>query len=455
MIVTQKPAPGPSREYHFPQFERRRLPNGIRLLIAPVRKLPIVTVMMVTEAGAVSEPRGEEGVAELTTRALLEGSADRSGIELTEQLERVGASLEVSADWDAAVVSMTVLKTRLTQAFRLFAQVIGEPAFPEREVERLKSERLAELLQIRTEPRTLASDMFSRFLYAPESRYALPEGGSTETVGGITRIGTVGFYHARFMAGGTTIIFAGDISATEAEDLAMSVLGDWPVLTPTQVSPIVAAARMSSAVHIVAKEDASQSELRIGHVGIPRGHPDFYDALVMNAVLGGLFSSRINLNLRETHGYTYGASSYFDWRRHAGPFVVSTAVRSDVTDRAVSEILLEINRIQADPVSEEELTLATSFLEGVFPIKYETTSAIAHALATLAVHDLPDNYFETYRAHIRAITPDRVLTVAQRHLHPDQLQVVVVGDASATQGPLERLRGDPVTVYDSEGSALS
>ena len=454
MTTTQRPAPGPSREYHFPTFERRQLANGLRLVVAPVRKLPVVTVIMITEAGAVSESHGAEGIAELTARLLLEGTADMTGVEVTERLERLGASLQASADWDAVLVTMTVLKARIADAFALFSQVVTEPSLPEREVERLKSERLAELLQMRTEPRELASEMFSRFLYDAESRYAFPEGGSEKTVSGITREKVNAFYKGRFRAGGTTIVFAGDISADEAERLTSSALGRWPKSETAVITPVVRAARQGRATHVVDKSDAPQSELRVGHIGLPRAHPDFYDALVMNAVLGGLFSSRINLNLREAHGYTYGATSMFDWRRHAGPFVVSTAVRSDVTDAAVREILLEIDRIRAEPVPDDELTLATSFLEGVFPIKYETTNAIAHALASLVIYGLPADYFEAYRSRISQVTPARVLAAAQRHLHPDQLQVVVVGDASSIREPLLRLRGDPIMVYDSEGSAL-
>ena len=250
------------------------------------------------------------------------------------------------------------------------------------------------------------------------------------------------------------MILAGDVDIEQAEKYAEEFFGSWKRAEPAKTTMKVVAARKSRAVHVVDKNDAPQSELRLGHVGIPRSHPDFYDALVMNAVLGGLFSSRINLNLREEHGYTYGASSMFDWRRHAGPFVVSTAVRSDVTDAAVREIIAEIDRIRSDAISNEELTLATSFLEGVFPIKYETTNAIAHALANLVIYDLPHDYFESYRRRISEVTPADVLQAAERHLHPDELQVVVVGDASAVREPLERLRSGPLTIYDSEGSAL-
>jgi zinc protease len=185
------------------------------------------------------------------------------------------------------------------------------------------------------------------------------------------------------------------------------------------------------------KADAPQSELRIGHVGLPRAHPDYFPTLVMNSVLGGLFSSRINLNLREAHGYTYGAFSGFDWRRGAGPFVVSTAVRSDVTVAATREVVAEIDRIREAQISADELSLAVSYLDGVFPIRYETTSAIARALAALIVYELPEDYFDSYRSNIRSVSREEVLRVARAHLHPEALQILVVGDPSVVRGSLE------------------
>jgi len=201
----------------------------------------------------------------------------------------------------------------------------------------------------------------------------------------------------------------------------------------------------------VRKEDAPQSEIRVGHVGLPRRHPDYFPALIVNALLGGLFSSRINLNLREVHAYTYGAHSSFDWRKAAGPFVVSTAVKSDVTADAAREILLEISRIRADAVSEDELTLATSYLDGVFPIRYETTDSIARALAALTIYELPNDYFDSYRANIRRVTAMDVLHAADKYLHPDQLQLVVVGDPTVISAPLAALDAGPVSVYDADG----
>lgn len=449
------PEPGPPREYHFPRFERRHLENGVELIVAPVAKLPVVTVAILVDAGAVCDPSGREGIAQLVAKLLLEGTEKSDGAELTERFERLGASIEAQADWDAAAITLTALSEHLPAAFDLLGEVLRAPAFRVREVERLKAERIAELLQLRAEPRGLADELFSRFVYSSSSRYARPEGGDERSVEAIDREQIVSFYESRYLPGATTVIVAGDIGSEDAEALTLRTLGSWARGVPKRVTADDLPAHHERGVHIIAKPDAPQSELRIGHVGIPRNHPDFFPVNVMNAVLGGLFNSRINLNLREAHGYTYGAFSGFEWRRQAGPFVVSTAVRSDITNAAAREVLLEIDRIRAEAVSPSELSLATSYLDGVFPIRFETTSAIAAALAVLAIHGLPDDYYDRYRARVRAITTEQILEAAQRHLHPDSLQMVVVGDPAAVRAPLEAMNFGRATLYDTLGSALA
>jgi zinc protease len=201
-------------------------------------------------------------------------------------------------------------------------------------------------------------------------------------------------------------------------------------------------------VHLVHKSDAPQSEVRVGHVAIPRFHPDYFPVVVMNAILGGLFSSRLNLNLREQHAYTYGAHSAFDWRRAASPFEVSTAVETAVTADALREIVHEFTRIRETAVSEAELSLAVSYLVGVFPIRFETTAEVAGGLANVEIFRLPSNYFDTYRERVAAVTAADVLRVAQTHLDPARLQVVVVGNADAIREPVAALGLGPITVYD-------
>jgi zinc protease len=447
----QRPSAGSRREYHFPRFVRRRLDNGLELIVAPVTKLPLATVAVVVDAGAVCDPRGEEGAARLTAKLMLEGTDTSDGAELTERFERLGASIDAEADWDEAALTMTVMSDRLPAAFALLGEVLRTPAFPQREVDRLKAERLAELLQLRAEPRGLADELFTRFLYTPASRFARPDGGDEASVAGIERTNVRSFYESRFVPAATTVIVAGDVTVERAETLAREALGSWSGRPPIDIAADASPARSDRAVHIVAKADAPQSELRVGHVGIPRNHPDFFAVNVMNAILGGLFNSRINLNLREAHGYTYGAFSVFDWRRQAGPFLVQTAVKSDVTDAAAREVIAEIDRIRADRVGDDELSLATSYLDGVFPIRFETTAAIAAALSVLVVHGLPDDYYERYRERVRGVTRDQILEAARRHLHPESLQLVAVGDPAVIHDRLAAMEFGPVSLYDATG----
>ena len=450
-----RPVPGPSRAYRFPAFHRLTLDNGVALIVAPVSKLPVVTVVALIDAGTAADPRGREGVATLTAQALAEGTEDSNGAQLAERFERLGTALDTAADWDSTTARITVTSERLAAAVALLADVVRTPSFPERDVERLKQERLAELLQQQAEPRGLADDMFSRFAYAADSRYALPDAGVEATVDSLDHRAVREFYRSRYSPASTTVIVVGDATLDSARSVVERAFGTWRGPTVPQVTVSDRAASLTRAIHVVGKPDAPQSELRVGHVGVPRLHPEYFPIVVMNAVLGGLFSSRINLNLREAHAYTYGAFSSFDWRRNAGPFTVATAVRSDVTDAAVHEIMLEINRLRDSGVTDDELTLATSYLDGVFPIRFESTTAIANALASLVSYGLPDDYFDRYRDSIRSVTAARVLDAARTFVRPDELQIVAVGDPAVVRAPLEKLAIGPVLAYDAEGRPAS
>lgn len=439
MTIATRPTPGPSREYHFPSFTRARLSNGLTIIVAQVPKLPLVSMLTLVDCTAVADPQGREGLAELTAQAVREGTAERNGVHLALELEKLGTSLEIGADWDTTAASMTVLRKNLSRAFGIFAETITSPAFRLEDVERLKAERIAERMQLLDEPRGLAEESFARFLYADDARYGAPRGGNTRSVREITREDAEKMYRLNYSPSSTTVIFAGDITPDEAVRLVESTMGDWAAAATPIAIRADRLSRTTRAVEITEKADAAQSELRIGHIGVPRTHPDYFSIVVMNAVLGGLFSSRINLNLREKHGYTYGASSYFDWRKQSGPFVISTAVQSEATAAAISETLKEIDLMREKEIGNDELTLATSYLEGVFPIRYETTSAIASALANMVTFGLPDNYFDTYRPKIASITSREVLAAARKHVRPDELQIVVVGNPDLIGEPIDSL----------------
>ena len=442
-VPTPRPESTAPRSYHFPSFVRSTLANGMRLVTAPVPKLPLVSISAVIDAGATSEGDGEEGAAALTAQLLLEGAAGMDGAALTDRFERIGTSVDARADWDAAMITLTVLRERLPEALALVRDLLCAPAFPEREVTRLKDERLAELLQLHAEPGSLADEQFAR------------AAGSAPSVRALTRDVVREFYGRRYRSSTTTLVLAGDVAVEDARALAEQLFGGWQGGDVPATVRAIDTAPAQRLVRVVAKSDAPQSELRVGHVGLPRRHPDYFPVTVMNAVLGGLFSSRINLNLREAHGYTYGAFSAFEWRRAAGPFTIQTAVKSEVTGAAVREILKEIEGVRAAPIIESELTLATSYLDGVFPIRYETTAAIAAALSNLVIHELPDSYYDEYRVRVRNVTTEDVLRAAQQHLHPDRLHVVVVGDPNVITAPLAAVHGMPVDVISADGAEVA
>jgi zinc protease len=451
MSTTTRPTAGPAREWHFPRFERRTLSNGVRVVVAPVHTLPLATVLAVVDAaGADADTRGHEGLAQLTARAMTEGTTTHDGAALALAWEHLGTSVDTSADWDGAYASFTALRERLPAALSLFADVVMRPSFPAHEVKRLRDERMAGILQLESDPGGLADERFAQVIYREGSRLGRSDGGTRASVAALDAATCAAFHAAHWVPASTTLIVTGDVTVDDAVTLLEGAFGGWMGEAPASTSIDDAAVNAGRTVHLVDKPGAPQSELRVGHVAVPRRHPDFFALTLGNAILGGLFNSRINLNLRERHGYTYGASSGFDWRRTAGPFVVSSAVSTDVTQPALAEVLHELTQIRDALVTDDELTHAQRYLAGVFPIRYETTGAIASALSALVSYGLPEDYFDTYRDRVRAVTAEAIREAARRHLHLDTLQVVIVGDAAVLQPVLAAWDFGPIVVHRAD-----
>ena len=446
---TRIPAPGPLRPYRFPRVDRRTLSNGLSVLVAEQRNFPLATFdLVLPAAGGAADTDDRAGLAALVAALLESGAGERDAAELAEAVDDLGLSLDAGLTWDTTQVGFTALRSRAAEGFGLLADLARRPTFPEDEVERLRVERVASVTQRRGTPSSLAEEVASRYVFAPGVDYARPLGGLARTVEGLHREQVLAFHAAHYRPESAALVAAGDISIDEAVELAERWLGDWTGAPPRLDEPEVRPGVERTTIVIAHRPGAVQSEIRVAHVGVERAAPDFFAVSVLNSILGGLFSSRLNLNLRERLGYTYGASSSFGSRRRPGVFAMTTAVQTEVTAHSVSEMLREMRDIREAPVSDAELADARNYLAGVFPLGVQTTDGIAGKLATVFTYGLPDDYYDHYREGIRAVTADEVLEAARRRLWPDRAAVVVAGDADVIRGPLEELGVGPVEVVD-------
>jgi zinc protease len=434
----------------FPRIERRRLDNGLAVLAAPHGDLPVVTAELVIDAGAAGDPARKAGLAYLVANALETGTRDRNADQIAWELEYLGVELDAVATWDATAIRITAPLERLEPALELFADLVRHPTFPEAEVERLRDEQLATILQRRKEPRALANDMAAHFIFAEDVPYGRPLIGTTASVEGLTRSDVEAFHGTHFLPNAAALLFVGEIDAETAATLADRYFGDWPAGQPGTPEFEVVPGIDTSTIFIVDRPGAVQSEIRIGDVGVAREHEDYFPLLVMNTILGGAFTSRLNMNLREKHGFTYGARSGFAFRRRPGPFLVQTAVATDVTARAVQEAYGEMKVLRDEGATEQEVEATRDYLRGIMPLELQTTDQLASRLADLVIFDLPDDYFQQYRERIAAVTPEDVRRVARQHLRIDRLAIVLVGAAEEIAGPLGELGLGEVEVHEAQ-----
>lgn len=453
-VVHDRPKPGTPRPYDFPPVSSTRLDNGLTVLVADLPGRPLVSATVILPVGSADEPAKQAGAAVMAARALTEGTERYDAIALTEASERLGASLHAEAGWDATSLSLDVPASRLAPAMELLAEVLLRPTFPADDVERLRDERLNDLLQAQADPRRRADETFIGTVYASDAPYHRPAGGTRETVVGLDAEVLRAAYGRTQDPTRATLVVAGDLGGQDVAALAQSLLGDWAAPSgasaPTGRSVgLDTASGSGRLVRVVHRPGSVQTEIRIGHRGLPRRIADFHALSVMSAILGGLFNSRLNMQLREAKGYTYGAGAGFDLRRGAGPFSARAAVNTEVTVPAILDTIAELERMRDTPVEATELAAARDFLIGVFPLRFETAGAVAGALAGLAVHDLPIDELIDYRARIEAVDIDAVAAAAREHLHVDRAAIVLVGDIDAF-GPALEAAGLGTLVIDRD-----
>lgn len=442
-MIARPPGTAP-RPYRFPDFVRHELPNGLGVWLVPLPERELVSVHLMTDAGAATEDEAQAGIAALTAQLLVTGTQRLDAAAFAETTERLGIEVGSESSWDSARAGFTALGRKLPDGLALLAEMIRTPRLDQREFERMKAERLNDILQARADPGRLADESFLREVYAADVPYGRLSAGTPESVGALEVAAAREFHASRYAPNVADIVIAGAIEPDTALAAVERHLGDWSgdgtghrTFEPRQ--------RGGRRVVLVDRPGSVQSELRVGHLGIDRHHPRYFAALVMAALLGGVFASRLNLRLREELGYTYSARCSFDPRRALGPFIASAAVQTEVTVDAIRELVGQLDRMRADAPGPKELAEVRDFLVGVFPLRFETTSGIATAMEPLAVYDLPDDYWHTYRARLEAITADDVLGAARELVRPDEALILVTGDAgslrdnlaSAGLGPLE------------------
>lgn len=434
---SRRPPPEPTRPLRLPAFERATLRNGLTVEFARREGIPEVSVRLVLESGASAEPRDRSGLAELTSRLLTEGTADRSAVEMARWLDRLGAGYDASTGYEVGTVSMHLLSEVLEEALEFLAATVMEPVFPEREVDRVRSERKDEIEREGDEPAIVADHALIAELYG-DGVYGRPVGGTRETVPEIDREAIRDFHRVRFGPEGALLLACGDVDFGRLLAAVEGPLAAWEgtsrrVETPPTPRP------KGGEIILIDRPGSPQAEVRVGTIGAPYRTPDHHAIIVANAILGGLFNSRINMNLREDKGWTYGARTAFRFRRGAGPFVARTAVETAVTADAFEEILAEMERMRREPVREEELELARHALTLSLPLQFETAAQITRKVTRQRVYDLPDDYWERYRRDIEAVTPDQIREVCRSYLDPDRLTLLAVTDAEAAGPALERL----------------
>jgi predicted Zn-dependent peptidase len=387
-----------------------------------------------------------------------EGTTRRDAVAFVEAAERLGASLGATAGWDSLAVQVEVPRARLAPALGLLAEMALQPSFPAREVERLREERLNDLRQTMADARRRVERLFPSLIYAQGAAYARLLGGSEQTVAELDREALEARHAEQVRPAASTLIVCGDLDAVPVDDIVAEAFQGWgrdaaPVddRAPGTSSAMVDRPAPGRRVVLVDRPGAPQSEIRVGHVGTARRIDDYHALMVMNALLGGLFNSRLNRLLREERGYTYGVHTDFDMRRGAGPFAVRCAVETEATAPAIADIVAELSRIREADVADEELVAARDYLVGVFPLRFEGSAQVAAALAGLVIHGLPDDELDRYRPTVAAVSAEAVIGAARSYLDPARASVAVVGDVTRFERPLRDAGYAEVEVIRDDG----
>ena len=441
------PKPGPPPALKLPAIQKRTLSNGLPVWIVELHKVPVTHVTLVVKGGAASDPRDKFGIANLTAEMLDEGAGRRDALQIADAVDYLGASLSTSSSSDASYVDLQVPVARLADALPIMADVALRPTFPPDELKRVREDLLTSIVEAQDDPETLVQFAFPRIVFGPQHRYGTMSFGTAKTLKAFTVADLKQFHAAHYVPSNSLVIVTGDVTPDAVIARLEPAFGTWR--RPAVPTPAVPAAPQLTArqIYIVDKPGAAQSQIRIGWIGVPRSTADYFPLRVMNTILGESFTSRLNQNLREEHGYAYGATSRFDMRRSAGPFYAAAGVQTDKTSESLTEFFKELDGIRK-PVPAEEVEKAKNYLALLMPRNFETTGSLANSLAQMFVYDLPADYYAAYTQRIRAVTTADVQRVAEKYIQPDKFAVVVIGDRKVIEPGIKTLNLGPIKTVE-------
>jgi len=450
---SKPPKPKPPKDLIFPDYFDTTLQSGLNLLVIENNKIPSVSIRLVFKNAGSFRDNGVPGIASVTAELLTKGTHTRNALQIADDVDFYGASLSSGSDWDGSYVTLSCLKKHLDNVIDVLSDVVLNPEFSPDELERLKEQRISSIIHGKSEPSVLSDRLFNKIVFGSHP-YSQPSEGTEESVKNMTREQIIEFYKKYYNPQNLIIAFVGSINKDEAVKILNDKFQTWSNTgtVTDDYNPEIKTEYAPNRVYIADKPEAVQSNLRIGHIGIARNNPDFVAVTVMNTILGGYFGSRINYNLREKHGYTYGARSGFSARLFPGDFSVDTDVRNEVTDSSITLIIEELKRIISEEVTDEELQLVKNYLTGIFPLQLETANAVATRVINLKLYGLPKDYYSTYISSINKLTKEDIFNTAKKYIRPDSIYIVLSGNSKAIKDKLKKF-GD-VTVFDADGNQI-
>ena len=452
---TTPPPAAPLRPFRVPQPQEFTLANGVRVVVVPQTALPIVDGRILVRSGSVYEPAAKAGLAQLTGNLLDQGIPGMTASQITARMERLGAQFSTSAGYATAYVDVTALKGVFAEAMTLAARTVMQPTFPESEFTRIRTQMLAGAVQRQSTVEGLSAEAFARAVFQPGSPYARVPGGSKATLETLTLNDVKDWHRRTYSPANTTLLLVGDLTVAEARQIAQQALGSWnapAVQLPPVANPVQPA--QGTRVILVDRPGSVQSGVWVGQAGMGYGDPAYFPMLALSNVLGGGFKARVNMNLRERHGWTYGAFTSFTPRAQVGTFAITSSVRTNATDSAVAEAVREYRRVATEPVPAEELQSTVQNIVGSFPNTVQTVQGLTGRMETLLVYGLPLDFWSSYRERVAGVTPADLARVGQQKLSTNALTIVVAGDLSKIEAPIRALNLGTVEVWNPLGEKV-